>query len=142
LFELGAGDALVTYEQDARLALWRGVALEIVVPPTTVVAQHVAVIVDDNVTAAERPAAQAFIRYLLSDSGQTIFGRYHLRPASCQSDQFPKLERPFSAVDLAGWQAGSLGSSEATNIVEEIWQMEILPRLELESDSGLWSGGE
>ena len=51
LFELGAGDAFVTYEHDALLAQARGVSLEIVVPSHTIVAQHVAVIVDDNVTA-------------------------------------------------------------------------------------------
>ncbi|OGO20916.1 MAG: hypothetical protein A2Z14_01700 [Chloroflexi bacterium RBG_16_48_8] len=50
LFELGAGDAYVTYEQDARLTLARHVALSIVIPPCTVIAEPVAVIVDKNVT--------------------------------------------------------------------------------------------
>jgi sulfate transport system substrate-binding protein len=66
LFELGAGDTLVTYEHDAYLALARGVPLEIVVPPRTTVAHHVAVIVDSNVTPAERPVAQAFVNFLLT----------------------------------------------------------------------------
>jgi ABC-type sulfate transport system substrate-binding protein len=61
LFELGAGDALVTYEQDAFLARQRGVSLEIVRPPRTILARHYAVIVDENVTASEEPVAEAFL---------------------------------------------------------------------------------
>ncbi len=126
LFELGAGDALVTYEQDARLAMTRGVPLEIVVPPHTIVAQHVAVIVDANVTSTERSIAQAFIRYLLSDAGQMAFTNYHQRPAHLKSDTFPPLVDPFTVEELGGW------SRAYSELVEALWQMEIEPRLELE----------
>jgi ABC-type sulfate transport system substrate-binding protein len=126
LFELGAGDALVTYEQDAHLAMTRGVPLEIVVPPRTIVAQHVAVIVDANVTFAERPVAQAFVRYLLSDAGQMAFINYHQRPAHLKIDTFPPLVDPFTVEELGGW------SRAYSELVEALWQMEIEPRLELE----------
>jgi sulfate transport system substrate-binding protein len=126
LFELGAGDALVTYEQDARLALARGVPLEIAVPPRTIVAQHVAVIVDANVTSAERPVAQAFVRYLLSDVGQRAFTDYHQRSAHLKSDTFPPLVEPFTVEELGGW------SQAYGELVEALWQMEVEPRLELE----------
>jgi sulfate transport system substrate-binding protein len=126
LFELGAGDALVTYEQDARLALARGVPLEIVIPPRTIIAQHVAVVVDANVTAAEGPVARAFVNYLLSNTGQQTFTQYYLRPADLKSDAFPALAQPFTAEDLGGW------SRAYTELVESLWQMEIEPRLELE----------
>jgi sulfate transport system substrate-binding protein len=126
LFELGAGDALVTYEQDARLALARGVPLEIVTPPCTIVAQHVAVVVDANVTPIERPAAQAFIRYLLSEAGQQAFIYYHLRPTHLDSNIFPPLVEFFTVEDLGGWEQAY------PELVETLWQMEIEPRLELE----------
>jgi ABC-type sulfate transport system substrate-binding protein len=126
LFELGAGDTLVTYEQDARLAIARGVPLEIVLPPRTIVAQHVAVIVDANVTPAERPVAEAFLSYLLSDAGQEIFSRYHLRPANLESGAFPSLVEPFTVEELGGW------SPAYHDLVEDFWQTEIEPRLELE----------
>ncbi len=126
LFELDAGDALVTYEQDAHLAMTRGVPLEIVVPPRTIVAQHVVVIVDANVTSAERPVAQAFVRYLLSDAGQMAFTNYHQRPAHLKSDTFPPLVDPFTVEELGGW------SRAYSELVEALWQMEIEPRLELE----------
>ena len=131
LFEMGAGDALITYEQDARLALARGVPLEIVVPAYTIVAHHVAVIVDANVTPAERPVAQAFISFLLSDAGQQAFTDYHLRPANLESDMFPPLVHPFTVDDLGGW------SSAYTEILDSLWQKEIEPRLELESAPSL-----
>jgi ABC-type sulfate transport system substrate-binding protein len=126
LFEMGAGDALVTYEQDARLAQARGVPLEIVVPPRTIVAHHVAVVVDANVTADERPVAQAFISFLLSDAGQRAFAHYHLRPVEFQNATFPLLAQPFTVEELGGW------SRAYSDLVETLWQTEIEPRLELE----------
>jgi sulfate transport system substrate-binding protein len=126
VFELGAGDALVTYEQDARLAQARGVPLEIVIPPRTILAQHVAVIVDDNVTRNERPVAQAFITYLLSQAGQQAFGRYYLRPVTSEGEAFPALVTPFTVEDLGGW------SQVYPELVETLWQKEIEPRLHLE----------
>jgi ABC-type sulfate transport system substrate-binding protein len=136
LFELGAGDALVTYEQDARLGQDRGVALDIVLPPRTVAAQPVAVIVDDNVTAAERPVVQAFVDYLLSDAGQQVFSRFHLRPVNCQSDLFPPLVQPFTVDDLGGWPQAY------QDLVETLWQKEIEPSLDLEPAPRLLGTGE
>ena len=136
LFELGAGDTLVTYEQDARLALERGVALEIVTPPRTILAQPVVVIVDENVTRAERPAAEAFIDYLLGDDGQRILSRYYLRPAGREDDRFPVLADPFTVKDLGGW------SSAYHELVEGVWQTEIEPRLELEAGPILLRRGD
>lgn len=126
LFELGAGDAMVTYEQDALLAQARGVPLDIVVPPRTIIAHHVAVIVDANVTRAERPAAEAFLRYLQSDAGQVAFTRCQLRPADLAEDTFPPVPQPFTVADLGGW------SQAYSELVEALWQTEIEPRLDLE----------
>jgi len=126
LFELGAGDALVTYEQDARLALARDVPLEIVVPPHTIIAQHVAVVVDANVTSAEQPVAQAFVRYLLSDTGQRALADYHQRSAHPNNNTFPPLVEPFTVEELGGW------SQAYGELVEALWEMEIEPSLELE----------
>jgi sulfate transport system substrate-binding protein len=127
LFELGAGDAIVTYEQDALLAQQRGAAAEIVVPPCTIFAQHVAVVVDDNVTRGERPVAQAFLDFLLGEEGQQLLGGYHLRPAQLESQRFEDILQPFTVDDLGGW------SQATTELVEGLWQTEIEPRLRLES---------
>ena len=136
LFELGAGDAFVTYENDARLAQQRGVPLEIVVPSRTIVAQHVAVIVDGNVTPAERPVAQAFVDYLCGEAAQQAFRRYHLRPADLEADPFPEIAQPFTVDDLGGW------SQAYTKVVEQLWQTQVEPRLTLDAAPRLLDAGE
>ena len=136
LFELGAGDALVTYEQDARLALERGVPLEIVIPTRTIVAQYAAVLVDKNVTSVERPVAEAFIQYLLSDAGQNILYQYHQRSADPEDNRFPKLIHPFTVEDIGGW------SHAYEELILSVWQKEIEPRLDLESISVIQRPGE
>jgi sulfate transport system substrate-binding protein len=127
LFELGAGDALVTYEQDARLAQARGVSLEIVVPERTILAQHVAVLVDRNVTSTERPAAQAFIDYLLSAAGQEALVRYHWRPAQPDGSAMPPLHQPFTVQELGGWARAS------AEVIDGVWQQQIQPQLDVDT---------
>lgn len=126
LFELGAGDALITYEQDALQALQRGVALEIVTPRRTIVARHAAVLVDDNVTRAERPVAEALLGYLGSDAGLQTLADHHMRPPSCQGAEWVALAAPFTAEELGGW------SSAYEELVKGLWQTEIAPGLSLE----------
>jgi ABC-type sulfate transport system substrate-binding protein len=131
LFELGACDALVTYEQDAYLARERGVPLEIVSPPRTILARHYAVIVDDNVTSRERPVVQAFLDFIQSDQGQRILSRYYLRTATIESDVLPDLIHPFTVEDLGGW-------TQAYNtLIEDLWKTDIKPFLALESANTL-----
>jgi ABC-type sulfate transport system substrate-binding protein len=131
LFELGAGDAMITYEQDARLALARGVPLEIVIPRRTILARHVAVLVDANLTPPERPVARAFISYLLSEAGQQAFSGYHVRPVDLESADFPALTQPFTVDELGGW------SRAYSELVEDLWQTQVEPRLDLEASPGL-----
>lgn len=126
LFEIGAGDALVTYEHDALLSLAQGTELEIVVPKNTILAQHFGVIVDKNVTAAERPAAEAFIQFMLSDSGQQILNRYFHRTNNIQDSDFPQLMNTFTVNDLGGW------SQAHDQLISTLWQEEIEPHLMLE----------
>lgn len=125
LFELGAGDALITYEQDARLAYERGVPLEIVIPQRTIVAEHVAVIVDRNVTYAERPVVEAFMAFLQSAEGQAILASYYLR--TTEAANLPPLHQTYTVNDLGGW------SRAYSELIEDLWQQDIEPRLNLDS---------
>ena len=136
LFELGACDAFVTYEHDALLAEERGVPLEVVVPPRTILASHVAVIVDDNVTSAERPAVRAFVDYLLSDAGQQLLRLYHVRPAEADNNLVPKLDQAFTVEDLGGW------TQTYTRFVEGLWKKEVESHLDPEPDPRLLGTGE
>jgi ABC-type sulfate transport system substrate-binding protein len=126
LFELGAGDAVITYEQDARLAQERGIPLEIIVPPYTIIAQHVAVVVDENITRCEQPVVQALMDYLLSNAGQQILGRYYMRPATDVYEEVPSMIQPFMVEDLGGW------FHAYTRLVGPKWQTEFEPRLDLD----------
>lgn len=131
LFELGAGDALVTYEQDALLAQARGVPLEIVIPEYTIIAEHVVVLVEKNLIAEEQTVAEALVDFLLSENGQQAFIQYHLRPAVYEDRIFPQVENPFFAADLGGW------SKIYPQVMEKVWQTQIQPRLKLEETINL-----
>ena len=136
LFELGAGDAFVTYEQDALSARDRGSDLQIVVPQRTIVAQHVAVLVDDNIKLRERAAAGAFVDYLADDEAQELFRRYHLRPASAGADASDPPHQAFTVQELGGWSRVYL------DLIERLWVTKIEPRLELEAAPSLLDIGE
>lgn len=125
VFEMGVGDALITYEQDALYAQQRGLPLQIIYPSRTIIAQHVAVQVDENIILRERPVVQAFMDYLISDPVQQVFASYHLRPVRADSDDFPPIESPFTVDELGGWP------SAYSDLVESYWQKEIKPRLDL-----------
>ena len=116
LFELGAGDAVITYEQDARLAQERGVPLEIIVPARTIIAQNIAVVVDDNISRCERPFVKAFMDYLLSDTGQQVFSHYHMRTTGFANNGFPPLIQSSTVEDLGGWL------DAYSRLVESRWQ--------------------
>jgi len=126
LFELGAADVLVTYEQDARLAKNRGISLEIVFPEVTVLAQPVAVIVDDNVSWTERDAARAFLEFLGSNSGRQIFTSYFLYESELACQSISGVSDTFTVEDMGGWQQVHL------ELVRNLWQPEIEPFLDLE----------
>jgi len=136
LFEMGAGDALVTYEQDAYLAQQRGVPVEIIMPKRTILARHYAVRVDDNVTLVERPVVEAFLAFIQSDEGQRILNQYYFRPATLESDFLPALINPFTEEDLGGW------TQAYNNLIENCWKTEIEPDLKLDPDASFQVRGE
>ena len=69
-FELGYGDALVTYELEGLLMKQAGGNVEIVVPRATIFSEHPAVVIDRNVPAARRPNVDAFLQYLWREEAQ------------------------------------------------------------------------
>lgn len=126
LFELGAADVLVTYEQDAHLAKNRGIPLEIVFSEATVLAQPVAVIVDDNVNWTERDAAEAFLEFLGSSSGRQILTSYFLYDSEPACQSISGTSDTFTVEDMGGWRQVHL------ELVRNLWIPEIEPYLDLE----------
>src|SRR5215204_853080 len=76
-FELGNGDALITYELEGLLMKEANAPIEVVVPQSTIFSEHPAVVIDKNVTAAKRPMIDAFMQYLWSDEAQQAFVKFH-----------------------------------------------------------------
>src|SRR5436190_714234 len=71
-FELGNGDALITYELDAMM-MKQGNAkadAEIVIPEATILSEHPVVIIDRNVAAMDRQVINAFVDYLFTEEAQ------------------------------------------------------------------------
>ena len=107
-FELGYADALITYELEGLLMKQAGANIDVVVPKATIFSEHPAVIVDRNVTAAERPVVQAFLNFLWSDEAQRAFVKYHFRSVTNESfneanTEFAKIEQPFTIEMFGGW---------------------------------------
>ena len=123
-FELGQGDALVTYELDALLMKQAGADIEIVVPEATVFSEHPAVVIDRNVTPDERPVVDAFMQYLWSDEAQRAFVKYHFRSITDEAfnetnREFAQIKMPFTVKDLGGW------TTAYPEIIEHIWRDQV-----------------
>ena len=109
-FELGNGDALVTYELDG-LLMRQGnskIDAEIVIPEATILSEHPAVVVDRNVSASDRPVIDAFMQYLWSDEAQRAFVKYHFRSSTndalnSENKELATIKYPFTVDYFGGW---------------------------------------
>lgn len=107
-FELGNGDALITYELEGLLMKEAKEPIEVVVPQATIFSEHPAVAIDKNVTAAKRPIIDAFLQYLWSDEAQQGFVKYHFYSSTNDAfnqanTAFGHIEMPFTVDYFDGW---------------------------------------
>jgi sulfate transport system substrate-binding protein len=107
-FELGNGDALVTYELEGLLMKEANAPIEVVTPQATIFSEHPAVVIDKNVTAAKRPVIDAFMQYLWSDEAQQAFVKYHFYSSTNDAFNqanaaFGHIEMPFTIEYFGGW---------------------------------------
>ena len=107
-FELGNGDALITYELEGLLMKEANAPIEIVVPQSTIFSEHPAVIIDKNVPADKRAVVDAFLQYLWSDEAQQAFVKYHFYSTTNNvfneaNKQFGHIELPFTIDYFGGW---------------------------------------
>ncbi|MEY4765636.1 MAG: hypothetical protein RI907_2309 [Pseudomonadota bacterium] len=104
------GDALATFESEVPLIQgeFNG-DFEVVYPKGTVLAENPVAVIDRNVDkAGSRKAAEAYLKYLWSDEGQTIAAKHHLRPRSEKvlsqfKASFPKVNAFTVAEVFGGW---------------------------------------
>lgn len=97
-FELGNGDALITYELEGLLMKDANAPIEIVVPQATIFSEHPAVIIDKNVPADKRAVIDAFLQYLWTDEAQQAFVRFHFY--SVTNDAFNEANKNFGHIQL------------------------------------------
>ena len=108
----GIGDVLLAWENEALLALKSpgGEGLEMVVPPSSILAEPPVAVVDRVVDRkGTRAVAEAYLRFLFSPEGQAIAARHGYRPRSREAEAARRP--PFQAVRLftvdelfGGWE--------------------------------------
>ena len=126
-FELGNGDALVTYELEGLLMKQANAPIEIVVPQATIFSEHPAVVIDRNVSAEKRPLIDAFMRYLWSDEAQQAFVKYHFYSVTNDdfnraNKEFGHIELPFSVDYFGGWEKAY------PEVIEQIFRDQVQKR--------------
>jgi sulfate/thiosulfate transport system substrate-binding protein len=102
-FLSGEGTVLLDYEDDALYAKSQGEPIAVVVPAQTILIQN-PIAVTSN--ASNPAAAKAFVSYLESVRGQTLWAKEGYRPvlASVAAKfHFPKPKDLFTIQSLGGW---------------------------------------
>jgi len=108
-FELGNGDALVTYELEALLMKEAKAPIEVVTPQASIFSEHPVVIIDKSVAPSKKPVVDAFIQYLWSDEAQQAFVKFHFYSVTNNSfneanKEFGHIEMPFTIDYFGGWE--------------------------------------
>jgi sulfate/thiosulfate transport system substrate-binding protein len=106
----GIGDALATFESEVPLIKGEfGGDYEVVYPSLTVLAENPVSVVDQVVDKkGTRKQAEAYLKYLWSDEGQTVAAKRHLRPRSSKvlaqfAQDFPKVNTFTVGEVFGGW---------------------------------------
>ncbi len=127
-YESGFGDVLITYEQELALDLLRGrLEGEMVYPQSTILSEHVVVVIDDNIPRADRELIDAFVAFLWSEEAQRIFVDYGFRSVdetlNAGKPYFGAIGDPFTVADLGGWPEAK------REIIDAIWKDRVLEEL-------------
>jgi len=124
-FDNGFGDALITYEQDGIWSRAHGSThFEIVYPRSTILSEHTLVIIDHNITQAQRDLIQAFTDFLWSEEAQRLFVSHGFRSVdeklNSANREFGHIEDPFYISDFGGWRQAK------SSIIDETWKNGVL----------------
>jgi sulfate transport system substrate-binding protein len=124
------GDVLLTFENEAAYLKnqFTNDALEVVVPPVSILAENPVTWVDHSVQRHHTEAvARAYLEFLYSDAGQEIAAKHYFRPKSQTildkyADRFPTLEL-LTVKDVAGsWAAAQKKHFADGGIFDQIYQ--------------------
>ncbi|WP_411728118.1 sulfate ABC transporter substrate-binding protein [Methyloglobulus sp.] len=126
----GQGDVLLAWENEAFLAineLGSG-QFEIVVPPTSILAECPVAVIDKVVDRNEtRDLAEAYLQYLFSPFGQKLAAKHYYRPVQPEHadpedlKRFPKLELFTVADKFGGWAKAQKEHIDDGGIFDQIY---------------------
>ncbi|MGZ5819642.1 MAG: sulfate ABC transporter substrate-binding protein [Burkholderiaceae bacterium] len=128
--ERGIGDVLITWENEAYLAIKEFGAdkVEIVAPPLSILAEPPVAVVDKNVDKhGTRKVAEAYLQYLYTDEAQEIIAKNYYRPAiekeaKKYAAQFPKVKL-FKLSEVAGnWTKAQKTHFADGGLFDQIYQ--------------------
>ena len=127
--ERGIGDVLLTWENEALLAIKElgPEKVEIVVPSLSILAEPPVTIVDKVVDRrGTRKIAEAYLQHLYSDEGQEIAGKHYYRPtnekiAAKYASQFPKLKLLTVNEIAGGWTKAQKAHFADGGIFDQIY---------------------
>lgn len=124
----GIGDVLITWENEAFLALNEAGkdSYQIVVPSLSILAEPTVAVVDKVADKhGTRKVAQEYLKYLYSEEGQTIAAKHYYRPrlklvADKFSDQFPKVK--LLTIDtFGGWKKAQKKFFDDGGVFDQIY---------------------
>ncbi|CAM8621734.1 Sbp ABC-type sulfate transport system, periplasmic component [Oxalobacteraceae bacterium] len=127
--ERGIGDVLLTWENEALLAIKElgPEKVEIVVPSLSILAEPPVTVVDKVVDRrGTRKIAEAYLQHLYSDEGQEIAGKHYYRPtnekiAAKYASQFPKLKLLTVNEIAGGWTKAQKAHFADGGIFDQIY---------------------
>jgi sulfate/thiosulfate transport system substrate-binding protein len=102
-FLSGEGTVLLSYEDDALYAQRKGEPITVIVPAQTILIQNPIAV---TTKASDPAAAEAFVSYLESPAGQTIWAEQGYRPvlgSVAMKFHFPRPKSLSTITDLGGW---------------------------------------
>ncbi len=110
--ERGIGDVLVTWENEAYLALkeYGNDKFEIILPSLSVLAEPSVALIDKNVDKkGTRQVSEAYLEYLYSEEGQHLAAKHYFRPTDEKvtaqyEQQFPKIKLFTINEAFGGWK--------------------------------------
>ncbi len=126
----GIGDVFLSWENEAFLVLGEFGAdkFEIVVPSESILAEPPVALVDANVDAkGTRKAAEAYLEFLYSPTGQALAAKHFYRPskpelaAAEDVARFPKIEL-FGIDRFGGWKAAQATHFADGGVFDQIYR--------------------
>ncbi len=107
-FELGSGDALITYESDALLENKKTNDFTLVYPKSTIMSENKIVMIDKNMDAHQKKVVRALIDFIYTTQMQAYFTVYGFRAMDPSLNightEFGTIQDPFYVTYLGGWQ--------------------------------------